>query len=161
MVSLSSRDTIVIQTSKATPRLQQSYGESKGNKRPREWLKPQEAVHNGFMEKVTVEETLKDKKHTLPYIPRKEMGFNTGISEGSEWSREGPAVAGDSREFGFLLPSFIGADVMAQQRVSYQITSLATTEPRKKVCLACSRTLLATSRTGVLAGLLNPTCSHP
>lgn len=89
------------------------------------------------------------------------MGFNPGISEGLDWSGEGPAVAGDSREFGLLLPSFIGADIMAQHRVSYQITSLATTEPRKKVCLACSITLLVASRTKALAGLLNPSCSPP
>lgn len=89
------------------------------------------------------------------------MGCNPGISEGLDWSGEGPAVAEDSREFGLLLPSFIGADIMAQHRVSYQIASLATTEPRKKACLACSITLLAASRTKVLAGLLNPSCSHP
>lgn len=113
------------------------------------------------MEKVTVEERLKDKKNTLPYREQgrrwaSTLGFQkvqSGLERNLLWL--------EIAEFGFLLPSFIGADVMAQQRVSYQITSLATTEPRKKVCLACSRTLLAASRMGVLAGLLNPSCSHP
>lgn len=46
-VSLPSGDTIVMQISKATPRLQQSYGGSK-DKRPRDGFMLQEMVHNGF-----------------------------------------------------------------------------------------------------------------
>lgn len=99
-VSLSSRDTIVIQISKATPRLQLSYGESKG-KRPQRTAEAPRSSH-----KMTIEERLKNKKHTLPYREQGRrwaatLGFQkawTGLERDLLWLR-----IAESLVFCFLL----------------------------------------------------------